>query len=254
MLELKNISSGYGKNIVLDDINLAFEKGSLVSIVGKNGCGKTTLLKNASGFVSPFSGDVTVDGISLSCLNSQKRALKISYLAQSRIVADMTVEQLVLHGRFAHLKYPRIYGDKDREIAKDAMIKMEVYEFAHKKLSELSGGMCQKAYLAMALTQCADYILLDEPTTHLDISHKFTLMKTLSSLAKDGKAIVAVLHDISLAMEFSDKIVLMNNGKVLQVGTPCELFEKGYINRAFGIELKRVFENGRYFYYNSFRE
>ncbi len=248
MIELSHISTGYGIKIILNDVSVAFEKGKLTSIIGANGCGKSTLLKTILGILPSKSGNVTIDGARLKEMSRNDIARRIAYLSQEKNTPDMTVEQLVLHGRFPHLSYPRRYTDKDRVIAVGVMEQMGIVEYAHKPLYSLSGGMKQNSYIAMALAQETDYILLDEPTTYLDIAHQLELMKILRSLADSGKGIVAVMHDLPMAFTFSDKIILINDGRIVDDERPEKIYERNVIDKVFGIALDRSKDGRSYSY------
>ena len=248
MLELKNISTGYGKQTVLCNVTATFEKGKLTSIIGTNGCGKSTLLKAILGILPLSSGSISVDGQALDSLRRKEIAKKIAYLSQGKNTPDMTVEQMVLHGRFPYLSYPRRYTNRDREIAVEAMKAVGIEELAQKPMYALSGGMRQNAYIAMALAQDTDYILLDEPTTYLDIEHQLGLMKLLRDLARSGKGIVAVMHDLPIAFEFSDGIVMIEKGRVKAQTRPSELCGSSVIEETFKVRLKREGESGKYYY------
>lgn len=243
MLEVKNVCAGYGKKQVLTDASLKFEKGKITAVIGPNGCGKSTLLKTASGILTPFSGQVIVDGHLLTEISRKLVARQIAYLAQRKIVPDMTVSQMVLHGRFPYLDYPRRYTREDKDIAFSAMKSMGIESYAESPLSSLSGGMQQSAYIAMALCQNAEYILMDEPTTYLDISNSLKLLEMLTGLAKSGKGIAVVLHDLTLALEFADEIVIMQDGKTLLSGSSESLYNSGIINDVFGVNLRRFMED-----------
>lgn len=246
MLKLIQVSSGYGKKQVLKQVSASFEKGKITSIIGPNGCGKSTLLKTALGILPLIQGNVTVQGADIPRMPTGEIAKKFAYLAQRKAIPDMTVAQLVLHGRFPHLSYPRRYSQADREIAHRAMERMRIAHLAEEKLASLSGGIRQNVYIAMALAQDTEFILLDEPTTYLDIGNRFQLMDILKELAFSGKGVVAVLHDLTLAMEYSDAVVVMQDGKAVMQGTPDAVFHSGVIDRIFGIRLQR---NGNTFYY-----
>lgn len=236
MIELKKVTAGYPSKTVLSEISLSVPKGTLISVIGKNGSGKSTLLKTVIGIINAKSGEMLFDGESE--LSRQSMAKKVSYLAQGKSVSDMTVEQLVLHGRFPHLSYPRRYSKKDREISSAALRQMGIADIAGTPLSALSGGMRQKAYIAMALAQDTDYILLDEPTTYLDISNQVELMKILRSLADRGKGIVAVMHDLPLAFGFSDRIAVIKDAKIAAFDTPQKICDSGIVQEVFGIDLQ----------------
>lgn len=248
MIELSHISTGYGIKIILNDVSVTFEKGKLTSIIGANGCGKSTLLKTILGILPSKSGNVTIDGARLKEMSRNDIARRIAYLSQEKNTPDMTVEQLVLHGRFPHLSYPRRYTDQDRVIAVGVMEQMGIVEYAHKPLYSLSGGMKQNSYIAMALAQETNYILLDEPTTYLDIAHQLELMKILRSLADSGKGIVAVMHDLPMAFTFSDKIILINDGRIVDDERPEKIYERNVIDKVFGIALDRSKDGRSYSY------
>lgn len=247
MIELKTVSAGYGKKEILHRVSVSFEKGRLTSLIGSNGCGKSTLLKAVSGLIPTKNGEINVDGIPLASLKRGDAAKLIAYLPQGNNIPDMTAEELVLHGRFPYLSYPRRYTEKDRAIALDAMKKLGVNEYAHVPLAALSGGMRQNAYLAMALAQDTEYILLDEPTTYLDISHRIGLMKMLRKLADEGKGIIAVMHELPLAFEFSDTVAVMENGVILASDTPDSISECGIVSTVFGVPICRD-SDGTYFH------
>ena len=238
MIEIKKLYADYGKGEVLQDFSLSIEKGKLISVVGTNGSGKSTLLKAVSGIIYPRSGEILVDGINTAELSRKALAQKIAYLPQGKGVPDMTVGQMVLHGRFPHLSYPRRYSERDREIADNAMERLGISELSEKPLSALSGGMRQNACIAMALAQDADYILLDEPTSYLDITHQLMLMKTLRSLADSGKGIAAVMHDLPLAFGFSDSIAVLHKGSAAACDSPENICESNIIGEIFGVGLK----------------
>lgn len=247
MLELKNISAGYGNHTVLEGVTADFAKGALTSVVGVNGCGKSTLLKSALGILPLSGGEIVIDGENIQSLGRTGIARRVAYLSQGKNTPDMTVSQLVLHGRFPHLSYPRRYGSADRKIASEAMESLGIAHLAHKTLSSLSGGMRQTAYIAMAICQDTDYILLDEPVTYLDIAHQLELMKLLRRLADAGKGIVTVMHDLTLAFNFSDEIAVIDGGRITAKATPTEISELSVIEDIFGVRMEKA-EDGRFCY------
>ena len=246
MIELYIKSSGYPKEEILKNISVGFEKGRLTSIIGPNGCGKSTLLKTLLGIIPCVDGEVIADGMNVLSSKRKEVARRIAYLSQGKSTPDMTVEQMVLHGRFPHLDYPRRYSARDRQIALDAMKTVGISEYAQYPISSLSGGMRQSAYIAMALAQDTEYIILDEPTTYLDISHQLHLMRTLRELADSGKGIIAVMHDLPIAFTFSDTVVVMNGGKIISQKTPAETCCSDIVKDIFGVRMH--FENNEYFY------
>lgn len=248
MIELKQITAGYGNHEVLRNASVCFEKGKLTSLIGVNGCGKSTLLKSILGMIRPSVGEIIVDGRELGSMTRNEIAKKVALLPQGKNTPDMTVEQMVLHGRFPHLNYPRRYTKRDRDIALAAMRQMGIADHAGKPLYALSGGMRQNAYIAMALAQSTDYILLDEPTTYLDIVHQLELMNIMRDLAADGKGIVAVMHDLPMAFTFSDRIVLLNEGRVIADDVPEQLCRKNTIQQLFGVAIGKSTDGQSYTY------
>ena len=247
MIELQHISAGYSKQEVLQDASVRFETGKLTSIIGINGCGKSTLLKTSLGILPVRSGSITIDGRNLSGMHKKEVARKISYLSQGKSTPDMTVQQLVLHGRFPHLTYPRRYSAEDHEIAHAAMEQTGIAGYAHMPLYRLSGGMRQTAYIAMALAQNTDYVFLDEPMTYLDISHQLELIKILKTLARNGKGIVAVMHDLPMAFTFSDEILLVHEGQILR-SNPEQLCRETTLQQVFGVSLALSEDSRSYCY------
>lgn len=249
MIEIKNISVGYQNKSVLCDVTVSFEKEKLTSVVGANGCGKSTLLKAMLGILPLSSGEIFIDGIALRAMKRNEIAKKVAYLSQGKNTPDMTVEQMVLHGRFPYLSYPRRYGEEDRKIAREAMDAVGISKLKNKPLYELSGGMRQTAYIAMALAQDTDYILLDEPTAYLDIAHQLDLMKLLKELVNMGKGVISVMHDIPLALDFSDNIVAIGNGSVVADAMPSKICNMSVIGEMFGVKISQISDNKFYYDY-----
>ncbi len=247
-ITLSNISSGYQKKVILSDFSASFEKGCITAVIGPNGCGKSTLLKTITGLLPLFSGNIAVDGEKID--SSAARAKKIACLSQGRATSDMNVFETVLCGRFAHLSFPRVYSEKDRLFAHKCLKKLNIEELADRRLSTLSGGMRQKVYIAMALCQDTDYILLDEPTTYLDVSNTFELFEILRTLANNGRGIVIVLHDLVTALNCSDRVLVMKNGKNIILDSPEKVVSSRIIKEVFGISIQKaqVCGNDTYFY------
>ena len=228
MVEIRNLTAGYGDTMILHDVSIDFPAGTVTAILGPNGCGKSTLLKAAAGLLSITSGTVTAP---------EPRSRHIAYLPQTRRLPEMTAGRLVLHGRFPWLSWPRRYRPEDTAIAKAAMERLGVAELAERPLAELSGGVRQKCYLAMALAQQADTLLLDEPTSYLDIGHQLGLMELCRELAAEGRAVALVLHDLPLALTCADRVAVMDRGQLLALGTPAEVLASGILDRVFGVRV-----------------
>jgi iron complex transport system ATP-binding protein len=246
MIQLTDVHSGYGNKEILSGISCTVSGGSLTSVIGPNGCGKTTFLKTIVGIIPLKHGEITVDGKSLAESKIKERSRRIAYLPQERTHPDITVEELVLFGRFPHLSYPRRYSENDRSIAAHAIERVGLEGESLTPLSQLSGGMRQRAYIAMSLAQDTDYILLDEPTSFLDTAHKEDAMRTLRTLANEGKGVVTVMHDLPLAFAYSDNIIVMDGGKILLSSPPDKLVGSPIIQELFGITM--MHDDGGFYY------
>lgn len=250
MIQLKNLRAGYPGRPVLEDVSLDFRPGEVLAVLGPNGCGKSTLLRTSNGLLARTGGEVLIDGVPLERLSAKEIAQKVAYLPQSRSTPSITAGRMVLHGRFPYLSYPRRYRREDHEAVNRALDWVGGTELAPRLLPELSGGQRQKVYLAMALAQDTAAILMDEPTTYLDVSCQLEVMALARRLAEEGRAVVMVLHDLSLALRFAHRAALLWEGRVRQLGTPEELFEGRALEEVMGVTLGRVeTEDGwRYFY------
>ncbi len=240
MIELKNLRAGYPGRPVLEGVNLDFRPGEVLAILGPNGCGKSTLLRTANGLLPKTGGEVLVDGVPLKELSARRIAQKIAYLPQSRSVPNITAGRMVLHGRFPYLSYPRRYRREDHEMVKRALEWADAAELVSRPLAELSGGQRQKVYLAMALAQDTETILMDEPTTYLDVGCQLEVMALARRLAEEGRAVVMVLHDLTLALRCAHRAALLHEGRVRQTGTPEELYGGETLERVMGVSLGRV--------------
>lgn len=248
MLEIRNLCAGYGGNEILHDISFS-APGGITVIVGANGCGKSTLLKSIAGII-PSSGSIRLDGRELSGLHPKELAKQVACLPQNRQVPEITAARLVLHGRFPYLSYPRRYRREDFEIADRAMAVMGISDLAERQLATLSGGQRQKVYIAMALAQDTPVVLMDEPTTFLDIAHQFRMMEEARALADAGKTVILVLHDLALALRYADHIAVLHDGRILTEGDAETVFASGCLEAAFGIRVERMDtpEGWQYYY------
>ena len=249
MLEVKSLSAGYSDTHVLEHVDFRIPSGKVTVILGPNGCGKSTLLKALCGIIPADSGQVVLDGENILTLPQRQLAQRVAYLAQSRQIPDITVERLVLHGRFPYLGDPRRYRKEVYAIADAAMNTMGVAELADELVQNLSGGQRQKVYIAMALAQDTPVILLDEPTTYLDISHQLQLMQQARMLAAQGKTVAMIIHDLPHAFQTADHMILMQEGKIVADGTPEQIYASGMISSVFGVRLCRTGTEGGWRYY-----
>ena len=240
MLELDHVCVCYGDVSALEDISLSIEPGTLLAVVGPNGSGKSTLLRAACGLLPCAAGSIREDGEALTALTPKQIAQRVSYLPQSRDVPDITAERMVLHGRFPHLGYPRYIRRIDREIAARSLEAVGGEALSHRSLRELSGGQRQRVYIAMALAQETGTLLLDEPTTYLDIAYQYQTARLLRDLAGQGKAVAAVMHDLPMAFRTADWIVVLDQGRIVARGTPEEVFQSGVLPAVFGVSMEQV--------------
>lgn len=250
MIKIKQLCAGYHDEEVLHHIDLSIESGKVTVIIGPNGSGKSTLLKTLIHLNSHTAGTIEIDGVSIESLKSSHLSQKIAYLPQKKNVPDITVNRMVLHGRFAYLKYPRHYRKQDYEMVEKAMKWVGIEEYADRNVNQLSGGMQQKVYIAMALAQDTPTILMDEPTVYLDIAHQIKLMTLSNELASQGKAIVMVLHDLTQAFRYADRIIVMSEGRIVVDSTPEEIYNSDIIKDIFHVRVNRMLTNTgwQYFY------
>ena len=249
MIQLEHISADYGGPLVVQDVSLDLNPGEVLVLLGPNGCGKSTLLRVIAGLQPPAGGRVLVDGQPAGRLTRRQLAQKVTYLPQSRTVPNITAYRMVLHGRFPYLSYPRRYRPEDHAAARKALEQADAWDLAPLPVQTLSGGQRQKVYLAMALAQDTQTILMDEPTTYLDIQHQLDLMVFSQALAREGRAVVLVLHDLCLALRFAHRGAVLSEGRLLQTGTPEELFSSGILTETFRTPLNRIWTEGGWRYY-----
>lgn len=244
MIQLDDLCFSYGGRTVLHNISAAFSPGKLYAVLGPNGSGKTTLIRLLSRLLLPDSGSLTLDEKSYTCYGRKEFARQLALLPQTRPIPAISVQDLVSHGRFPYLGLSRTPGRADIEAVNRAMAAVNVQAFAGRDLRKLSGGERQRVYLALLLAQDTRYVLLDEPTTYLDASAQFSVMENLKRMSQDGKCVIAVLHDLNLALSFSDEICLLNQGHIAAFGAPEALVEQGVLDRVFSIRCRSVMVEG----------
>lgn len=249
MMELRQLRAGYGEHMVLDGVDLALRPGEVLALLGPNGSGKSTLIRAALGLLPLAGGQVLIDGADAAALSPRQRAQKAAYLPQTRPVPNITALRMVLHGRFPHLTYPRRFRQEDYAAAMAALEQADAACLARRPMPELSGGQRQRVYLAMALAQDAPTLFLDEPTAFLDVSHQLEVGRLAGQLARQGKAVVLVLHDLPLALSTADRLAVLKGGRLLAVDGPEALCADGILNSVFGIELGRVMTDRGWRYY-----
>nr|WP_325294705.1 ABC transporter ATP-binding protein [uncultured Oscillibacter sp.] len=240
MLEVRNLAAGYPGWTVLEGVTLAVRPGRVLALLGPNGCGKSTLLRTMPGLLPPLGGEILLDGRPLGDYSPRQAAQRVAYLPQSRTAPSITARRMVLHGRFPYLSYPRRYRREDHEAVDRALAAADALDLADRPLPELSGGQRQKVYLAMALAQETETVLMDEPTTYLDIRHQLETLALVRRLAAEGRGVALVLHDLCLALASADDVAVLGEGRLLALGGPEEIYQGGILARAMGISLERT--------------
>lgn len=227
MLCAKNLKVGYEDRIIIENLNLSIKQGEIVSIIGPNGCGKSTLLKTLSRMINPIEGSVYLEGTELKQLKNKLISQKICLLSQhNQAPNDLTVEQLVYYGRLPHKKWYESKTEEDRALIEWAIEQTGLTRYKDKPIGSLSGGERQRAYIAQALCQKPSILLLDEPTTYLDISYQLELMELVQEINKKlNITVVMVLHELNQASRYSDRLVIMKQGAIISEGVPNQIID-----------------------------
>lgn len=234
----ENISCGYGRKAVLENISFRLKKGESVSLIGTNGCGKSTLLKTISGSVRPYRGTVYFDGLAIGDYKRRELARRISYLPQNHSApADLDVYTLVSYGRYPYLRFCKGLSSDDKRIIERTISMTGLSELAARPLSSLSGGEVKRAFIAFALCSCPEVLILDEPCAHLDIGHTEDVMTMLRGLSLElGMTMLTVHHDINTASRYSDRLIMIHDKGIYADGTPDEVMTEGNLSTVFGID------------------
>ncbi|UCD15063.1 MAG: ABC transporter ATP-binding protein [Candidatus Omnitrophota bacterium] len=234
-LEIKNIVFGYHKEEVLKNISFSVRRGDFLGIVGPNGAGKTTVFKLISKLLKPWSGEILYNGTNLNNISLQKLARSVAVIPQIlETPFSFTVEEFVSMGRFPHLGRFQSLKKQDYKIVEEALLLADVSHLKFHRLSELSGGERQRVILAQGFTQTPQLFLLDEPTAHLDITHQVGILDLIKRLNKqNGLTVIVVLHDLNLASEYCDKVILLKDGKIFKAGSPWQVFTFNNIEEVY---------------------
>lgn len=242
-----DVSIAYGDGpTIVHGMSLQANPGEVTTFLGPNGCGKSTFLKALSRLLIPTEGSVEIDGEPLHQLSPRDAAQRVALLPQHPICPEgLTVGELVERGRHPHRKYWWSAGSaKDRQIVADAMERTDTVHLAGRNVAELSGGQRQRVWMAMVLAQDTPVVLLDEPTTFLDPAHAMEILELARGLAADDKTVITVLHDLMLAGQYSDRLVVMKDGRQIVAGTPNEALNAEVLHEAYGLNAE-VWEDPR---------
>ena len=241
-LQAKTLTLTYGAQPVATDLSVQVEPGKITAIVGPNGCGKSTLLRALSRLLAPASGRVELDGKSLSDFTGKELAKVLGLLPQSPVAPEgITVADLVGRGRHPHLGLWGRYSKQDYQIIAHALEATGTAEFSDRPIEELSGGQRQRVWIAMALAQDTDVLLLDEPTTYLDVANQLDILDLLVELNQErGTTILMVLHDLNMAARYCDQLIAMRAGKIVAAGSPAEVVTAANMRQVFGINARVI--------------
>ena len=241
-LHVEDVVLGYGERIIVDGMNLAVPPGRITSIVGANACGKSTLLRAMSRLLTPKGGRVVLDGKDLHRLPTKEVARTLGLLPQSPIAPEgIVVGDLVSRGRHPHQRVMARWRAEDDAAVAEALRMTDTTELADRSVDELSGGQRQRVWIAMALAQQTDVLLLDEPTTFLDVSHQIDVLDLLTDLNRQrGTTIVMVLHDLNRAARYSDHLVAVADGRLHAAGTPEEVLTADAVGEVFGMDCQVI--------------
>lgn len=250
MLEFSHVSVSCGHTPILEDISVSFPAGRITTLIGPNGCGKTTLLQCLNGVSKVTAGNIWLNGKDYLKLPPKERARQLAFLPQVRtIIPALPTKTLVEHGRFPHLGFSRKKSKKDVEIVARAMDFTHVTEYADNYVDTLSGGIRQRVFFAMVLAQDCDYIVLDEPTTYLDISGQREFLEMVCRLKEQGKTVILILHDLNQALRISDRLLVMNDRKIAAAGTPEECLASRVIEEVFQTQIRTFTDGEENFYF-----
>jgi len=241
-LGARDLSLGYGATPIVEGLTVDVAPGAVTAIVGPNACGKSTLLRGLARLMSPAAGQVILDGSDISRLRTKDVAKRLGLLPQSSIAPEgITVADLVTRGRFPHQTMLRQFSRADQRAVADAMAATGVTAIAGRPVDQLSGGQRQRVWIAMVLAQQTPLILLDEPTTFLDIAHQIELLDLFADLNDEqGCTIVAVLHDLNHACRFADEIIAMKAGAIVAQGNPADVITATLVEEVYGLECQVI--------------
>ncbi|MCR8694909.1 ABC transporter ATP-binding protein [Rhodococcus pyridinivorans] len=241
-LVAEHISLGYGERLIVDDLDLSIPTGVVTTVIGPNGCGKSTLLRALSRLLKPRTGTVLLDGHDITTMRTREVARVLGMLPQAPVAPEgLTVADLVSRGRHPHQSWFRQWSSDDEDEVAIALDRTGIADLADRPIDELSGGQRQRAWISMALAQGTDILLLDEPTTYLDLAHSVEVLDLVDRLHSElGRTVVMVLHDLNLAVRYSDHLVVMKDGRVVASGVPSEVISVELLREVFDLDASVI--------------
>ena len=241
-LQADGVRLGYGERIIVDGLDLGIEAGTVTAIIGPNGCGKSTLLRALGRLLKPSGGQVLLDGKRIDRMPTREVAKVLGILPQAPVAPEgLTVGDLVARGRHPHQTWYRQWSGDDEAAVAAALAMTGLSDLADRPVDELSGGQRQRAWISMALAQGTDLLLLDEPTTFLDLAHQVEVLELVRRLhGEAGRTIVMVLHDLNLAARYADRLVAMRDGRIVAAGPPHEVLTEELLLAVFDLEAKVI--------------
>ncbi len=242
IIKVNSITTGYDDKIIIEDLSLQIKKGAITTIIGENGSGKSTLLKTIGRILKPKHGEITVNDMNIHKTSTKEIAKIIGLLPQSPTApSGLSVSEIVEYGRFPHKKGRGAMTAEDHKIIDWALSNTNLLEFKDRNINALSGGQRQRVWIAMVLAQQTDVILLDEPTTYLDMAYQLEVLQLVQRLNREkGITVIMVLHDINQASRFSDELVMLRDGKIVAHGDPKTAMTADVLRVVFDIEATLV--------------
>ena len=239
-LETKDLTLGYSKKTIINKLNVKIPEGKITVLIGSNGCGKSTILRSLARLIKPYDGLVCLDGKSVTKWSTKEIAKKLAILPQGPVAPEgLTVRQLVEQGRYPHQSMFVTKSSEDDELVNLALSVTELENFADQTVDSLSGGQRQRAWIAMVLAQNTPMLLLDEPTTYLDMTHQIEILDLLFDLnQKENRTIVMVLHDLHLACRYADYIIAIKEGQIYAQGKPEEIITTAVVQDVFNLKCE----------------
>ncbi len=241
-LRAVDVTLGYGDRVIVDGLDLGIETGTVTTIIGPNGCGKSTLLRALGRLLKPSGGEVLLDGKRIDRMPTREVAKILGVLPQAPTAPEgLTVADLVARGRHPHQTWYRQWSSGDESAVNEALSMTGLLDLGERPLDELSGGQRQRAWISMALAQGTDLLLLDEPTTFLDLAHQIEVLELVKRLHGElGRTVVMVLHDLNLAARYTDRLVAMRDGEVVAAGPPGEVLTEALLAEVFDLAAKVI--------------